>query len=61
MSKTTQFLREVRHEMSRVTWPDLKDTRMLTLMVFIMVAIMSVFLWLVDLAMNAGINTILGL
>lgn len=61
MNKIVQFFREVRHEMSRVTWPSLKDTRMLTLMVFIMVTIMAVFLWLVDLAMNAGINTILGL
>lgn len=61
MAKVVQFFREVRHEMSRVTWPTLKDTRMLTLMVFIMVTIMAIFLWLVDLAMNAGINTILGL
>ena len=61
MNKIVQFFREVRHEMSRVTWPSLKDTRMLTLMVFIMVTIMAVFLWLVDLAMNAGINTVLGL
>ncbi len=61
MKKIVQFFREVRHEMSRVTWPSLKDTRMLTLMVFIMVTIMAIFLWLVDLAMNAGINTILGL
>ncbi len=61
MNKIVQFFREVRHEMSRVTWPTLKDTRMLTLMVFIMVTIMAIFLWLVDLAMNAGINTILGL
>ncbi len=61
MAKVVQFFREVRHEMSRVTWPTLKDTRMLTLMVFIMVTIMAIFLWLVDLALNAGINTILGL
>lgn len=61
MTKIVQFFREVRHEMSRVTWPSLKDTRMLTLMVFIMVTIMGVFLWFVDLALNAGINTVLGL
>ena len=61
MAKVVQFFREVKHEMSRVTWPTLKDTRMLTLMVFVMVTIMAIFLWLVDLALNAGINTILGL
>ena len=45
MSKTTpiKFIREVRQEISKVTWPTRKETMVTTAMVFVMVLILSLF------------------
>ncbi|MEQ8441445.1 MAG: preprotein translocase subunit SecE [Alphaproteobacteria bacterium] len=50
MAKTNpaQFVRQVRQEASKVTWPTRKETGIATLMVFIMVTIMAVFFLAVD-------------
>ena len=41
-----KFLQEVREETRKVTWPSRKETMITTVMVFIMVAIASIFfLW----------------
>lgn len=51
MAKTSpaQFIRQVRQEVSKVTWPSRKETGITTVMVFVMVALASIFLMSVDI------------
>ncbi|MEQ8586734.1 MAG: preprotein translocase subunit SecE [Thalassobaculaceae bacterium] len=56
-----QFVRQVRQEMSRVTWASRKETAVATLMVFIMVALASVFFFVVDQILAWGVQLVLGL
>ncbi len=56
-----KFLREVRGELNRVTWPSVADTRRMTLMVFVLVTIIALFLLAVDLLIGAGLSALLGL
>jgi len=46
--KSRQFLREVKAELKKVTWPSRKQTVGSTVVVVILVVIVSTFLWLVD-------------
>ncbi len=48
-SSPAQFIRQVRQEVSKVTWPSRKETGITTVMVFIMVAVASIFLMTVDM------------
>ena len=63
MAKTSpaQFIREVRQEVSKVTWPSRKETAVTTVMVFIMVVVMSAFFALVDVLLGSGVRFLLGL
>jgi preprotein translocase subunit SecE len=54
-----QFFREVREEGRRVTWTTPAELRTSAIMVFIMVAIATLFFFLVDSALRAGIGTLL--
>jgi len=56
-----QFVRQVRQELAKVTWPTRRETVITTVMVLIMVAIMASFFTLVDLVLSYGIQTLLGL
>ena len=56
-----QFLRQVRQEASKVTWPTRKETVVSTIMVFIFVAIMAFFFLIIDQLTNLGVGFILGL
>ena len=58
--KVSQFLREVRAELKRVTWPTRKETIGSTSVVIILVVIVAVFLGLVDLGLHSLIRQILG-
>lgn len=59
MTNPMQFLREVRGEMRKVTWPDWATTRQLTLMVFLLVILISLFLVLVDAISGSAIRALL--
>lgn len=63
MAKTSPavFLKEVRQEAKRVTWPTRKETLITTAMVFVMVFAAAVFFFLVDQVLSFGIKWILGL
>lgn len=61
VSDVTRLIREVRSEMSRVTWPTFAATRQMTVMVLILVLLVGVFLFIVDLIIAAGLKTLLGL
>ena len=63
MAKTTpgEFIRQVRQETAKVTWPTRKETGVTTAMVFVMVFLAAVFLFIVDWIMSLGIQAILGI
>tara|TARA_B100000029_G_scaffold410235_1_gene412069 strand:+ start:325 stop:522 length:198 start_codon:yes stop_codon:yes gene_type:complete len=54
------FLREVRQESKRITWPTRKETMITTAMVFVMVVLFSLFFLLVDQIISWGLRLILG-
>ncbi|HWL68738.1 MAG TPA: preprotein translocase subunit SecE [Geminicoccus sp.] len=56
-----QFLREVRQEMARVTWPSRKETLYTTASVLAMSAAAAIFFFLVDQIISFAIRLILGL
>ena len=55
-----KFLQEVRSETAKVTWPTRRETTITTIMVFVMVAITSVFFLLADQLMRIAVSFILG-
>ncbi len=61
MANTTpgEFVRQVRQEGSKVTWPTRKETSLTSVMVFIMVAVMAVFFVLVDSVLGNGVQWLL--
>ena len=63
MAKTNPFtfLQQVRSEAAKVTWPTQKETAITTAMVFVMVALASIFFLLADQILSYGVGFILGL
>ncbi len=55
-----QFIREVRQEGRKVTWPSRKETTVTTIMVFMMVFFAAIFFFLGDQLLNFGIRALLG-
>ena len=55
-----QFVREVRQEVSKVTWPSRKETTISTGMVFVMVFLAAIFFFLVDQVLSLGVGWIIG-
>jgi len=56
-----QFVREVRQEVSKVTWPSRKETTITTGMVLLMVVLAALFFFLIDQVLAFGVRQILGL
>jgi preprotein translocase subunit SecE len=56
-----KYFQEVRDEGRKVTWTSWKETRISTIMVLIMVAIMSAFFFLVDSILRVGVQAILNI
>ena len=63
MAKTNpgQFIRQVRQEVSKVTWPTRKETAITTTMVFVMVFMAAMFFFVVDQVLGLLVRTFLGL
>ncbi|MDJ0781902.1 MAG: preprotein translocase subunit SecE [Desulfosarcinaceae bacterium] len=57
--KSMQFLREVKIELKKVTWPSRKQAMGSTVVVIVLVMIISAFLGLVDVILNALIRVVL--
>jgi preprotein translocase subunit SecE len=55
-----QFIQEVRQETAKVTWPSRKETVTTTAMVFVMVAVVSVFLSVTDWIIAQALKLVLG-
>ena len=62
MAKTSpaQFVREVRQEVSKVTWPTRKEAVTTSIMVFIMALIAALFFLFADTVISSIIRLILG-
>ncbi len=56
-----QFIREVRREVSKVTWPTRKETTVTTGMVFLMVFLAAMFFLAIDQILSGAVRLILGL
>jgi preprotein translocase subunit SecE len=62
MAKTSpfKFLQEVRSEVGKVTWPSRRETAITTAMVFVMVALASVFFLVADQLIRFVVTLVLG-
>jgi preprotein translocase subunit SecE len=58
--KIPEFIREVKQEVSRVTWPTRKELTMTTVMVFLMAFVVAIFFFVVDEALATAIRVVLG-
>lgn len=63
MARTSplEFIRQVRQEVSKVTWPSRKETIVTTILVFLMVFICAVFFLIIDRILSWGVHLILGM
>jgi preprotein translocase subunit SecE len=55
------FLRQVRTEVGKVTWPTRRETAITTVMVFIMVFLAAMFFLAADQLMAWGVSLLFGL
>jgi preprotein translocase subunit SecE len=55
-----KFLQEVRSETAKVTWPTRRETTITTIMVFVMVALASIFFFTSDLIIRTAVTFLLG-
>ncbi len=58
LSRSVQFLREVKIELKKVTWPSRKQTLGSTLVVLVLVMVISLFLGVVDLGLSTLIRSV---
>ena len=56
-----KFLQEVRSETAKVVWPTRGETMITTVMVFIMVALASVFFFVADQIIRVAVTFVLGI
>jgi len=63
MAKTSpgEFVRQVRQETRKVTWPTRRETTITTVMVFILTALLSVFFLGVDWVLASIVQLLLNL
>jgi preprotein translocase subunit SecE len=59
IDKSVQFLREVKVELKKVTWPSRKQTLGSTAVVIILVMIISLFLGVVDIGLSSLFRVVL--
>ena len=60
-SSPAQFVRQVRLEISKISWATRRETGTATLTVFVMVTIAALFFLLVDMVLSSGVQLVLGL
>jgi len=61
LSDATQFLKQVRLEVSKVTWPTRKETLVTTAMVFAMVFAAALYFFVVDWVLQHVVRLVLGM
>jgi preprotein translocase subunit SecE len=55
-----KFAREVRAEVTKVTWPSRKETMVTTALVFAMAALTAIFFFVVDQVIGLSVRAIFG-
>jgi preprotein translocase subunit SecE len=60
-NNSRSFLVEVRNEMRRVTWPTRREVYATTVVVILTAMFFGLYLWGLDLAINAAVTRIYGL
>ena len=55
----TDYVRDVRVEMSKVTWPSRRELRDSTLVVIVMVVMVSIFIGIVDRALTVAFEALI--
>ena len=60
IEKVTQFLKEAKVELKKVTWPSPKQTMASTAVVIIIVFIVSIYLGIVDFVLAKLVKFVLG-
>lgn len=53
------FLGSSRSEVRKIVWPTRAETMQTTLMVFIMVVILAIFLWFIDMLLGFSVKSLL--
>lgn len=61
VTKLIRFSRDVRAEVSRITWPTWPETQRLTFMVVLLAVLVGVYLALVDTAIGALLAALFGI
>ena len=56
----TEYIKDVRVEVSKVTWPTREELRESTLVVIVAVIIVTVFVYVADLVLRLGVGLLLG-
>ncbi|MEM7441004.1 MAG: preprotein translocase subunit SecE [Pseudomonadota bacterium] len=56
-----QFMQQVRAEVSKVVWPNRRETMITTGMVFVMATIFAIFFFVVDQIVQYGLQGVLSL
>lgn len=59
-SGPVEFIQQVRQETAKVTWPTRRETTITTIMVFVMVALASIFFFVADLIIRYAVTFLLG-
>ncbi len=60
LGRLIKFIREVRNELKRVSWPSRDDVRESTTVVIVVVLVLAVFIGLVDRALSYLVSFIFG-
>ena len=61
MANPFQFAQQVRNEVSKVVWPNRRETTITTVMVFVMAMLVAIFFFFVDQILAWGIDIVLNL
>ena len=56
-----RFIREVRSEIAKITWPSRKETAVSTALVMAMAAAIAIFFLVIDQIVGFGIHALFGL
>ena len=59
IKKIIQFIKEVKNELKKVTWPGRKEVINSTIVVLIATAIITIFLYLVDVGLSRLVGIII--
>lgn len=54
------FMKDSRTEVRKMVWPTRVETMQTTMMVFVIVLVITIFLWLVDMLLGFGVRSLLG-